>query len=76
MAAELYWDDAEEIGLQLAEKFPHINPLEIRFVDLKRYVIDLPTFRDNPDASDDGKLEAIQNAWNAEYFDRKQRRVS
>ncbi len=76
MAADLYWDDAEEIGLQLAEKFPHMNPLEVRFVDLKRYVAELPTFRDNPDAGDDAKLESIQNAWNAEYFDRNQRRVS
>ncbi len=66
---EVSWDDAEEIGLQLAEKFPGVNPLEVRFTDLHRYVIELPGFSDDPKASSEGKLEAIQMAWHEEWED-------
>ena len=37
MAVSFSWDDAEEIGFQLCEKFPERNPLEVRFTDLHRY---------------------------------------
>ena len=71
MAAELHWDDAEEIGYQLADKFPDQNPLEVRFTELHKMVTELPTFVDDPKKSNEGKLEAIQMAWNEEYEDRK-----
>lgn len=69
MAAELRWDDAEDIGIALTEKFPELNPLEVRFTDLHRYVTELPTFADDPKASNEAKLEAIQMAWNEEWQD-------
>ena len=34
MAAELRWDDAEDIAIALTDKFPEQNPLEVRFTDL------------------------------------------
>jgi FeS assembly protein IscX len=71
MAAELHWDDAEEIGYQLAERFPDINPLEVRFTDLHKMITELPTFVDDPAKSSEGKLEAIQMAWNEEHEDRE-----
>src|ERR1035437_6079852 len=72
MAAELRWDDAEDIGLTLSDKFPDVNPLEVRFTDLHRYVTELPTFVDDPKMSNEGKLEAIQMAWYEEYQDRNE----
>ncbi|HEV8524239.1 MAG TPA: Fe-S cluster assembly protein IscX [Terriglobales bacterium] len=69
MATDLTWDDAEEIGIVLQEKFPNIDPLTVRFTDLHRYVTELPSFRDNPAASTEGKLEAIQMAWWEEHKD-------
>ncbi len=63
----LKWSDAEEIGIQLAEKFPGLDPLTVRFTDLHRSVIELPDFEDDPKASSEGKLEAIQMAWLEEY---------
>jgi FeS assembly protein IscX len=69
VATELSWDDADELGLILAEKFPHQNPLEVRLDDLRRFVTELPVFSDDPNASDETKLEAIQSAWYAEYQD-------
>jgi len=70
MAAELRWDDAEGIAIALTDKFPQQNPLEVRFTDLHRYVTELPTFVDDPKASTEGKLEAIQMAWHEEWEDR------
>jgi FeS assembly protein IscX len=71
MAKELTWDDAEDIGVELADKFPDQNPLEVRFTDLHRYVIELPKFVDDPKQSTEGKLEAIQMAWHEEFEDRQ-----
>ena len=70
MATELSWDDTENIGILLQEKFPDLDPLTVRFTDLHRYVIELPGFTDDPKASNEGKLEAIQMAWYEEYKER------
>ncbi len=69
MPKELTWDDAEDLGVLLVEKHPHVNPLEVRFTDLHRYVIELPHFNDDPKKSNEGKLEAIQMAWHEEFED-------
>jgi FeS assembly protein IscX len=61
------WDDAEEIGIQLSEKYPGRNPLEVRFTDLHKWVTELEGFTGDPKASNEGKLEAIQMAWLEEY---------
>jgi FeS assembly protein IscX len=60
---KLSWHDSEEIGIQLAEKFPDLDPLAVRFTDLHRMVMELPGFEDDPKASNEGVLEAIQMAW-------------
>jgi len=69
MPAEIMWNDAEEIGIQLQEKYPDLDPLTVRFTDLHRYVIELPDFSDDPAKSNESKLEAIQMAWYEEYKD-------
>ncbi len=63
------WDDTEEIGIQLAEKFPDTDPLTVRFTDLHKWVTELAGFSDDPKGSNEGKLEAIQMAWLDEYKD-------
>jgi len=70
MPQELTWDDAEDIGILLSEKHPEVNPLEVRFTDLHRYVTELAEFKDDPKKSNEGKLEAIQMAWHEEFQDR------
>jgi FeS assembly protein IscX len=67
MAMQLYWDDAEDIGYALAQKFPQKNPLEVRFTDLHKMTVELPGFDDDPGASNESKLEAIQMAWYEEW---------
>jgi FeS assembly protein IscX len=72
MPKELTWTDAEDIGLLLSEKHPEIDPLAVRFTDLHRYVTELPEFNDDPQKSNEAKLEAIQMAWHDEFLDRTQ----
>ena len=48
MPREIHWTDAEEIGIQLAEKFPGVDPLTVRFTDLHRFVTELEGFADDP----------------------------
>ena len=63
------WTDAEDIGIALFERFPDIDPLTVRFTDLREKVLGLEGFDDDPKASSEPKLEAIQMAWYEEYKD-------
>jgi FeS assembly protein IscX len=63
------WIDAEDIAIALSEKFPGLDPLTVRFTDLRNHVLALPGFDDDPKASNEPKLEAIQMAWYEEYQD-------
>jgi FeS assembly protein IscX len=72
MPKPMTWDDAEDIGILLAEVHPEVDPLTVRFTDLHRYVTELPDFKGDPGASSEGKLEAIQMAWHEEFQDRTQ----
>ena len=72
MNKDLSWDDADDIAFELADKFPDQNPLEVRFTDLHRYVIELAKFVGDPKASNESRLEAIQMAWNEEFQDRQE----
>jgi FeS assembly protein IscX len=50
-----------------------VDPLTLRFVDLRQRVLELEGFTDDPHASNEPKLEAIQMAW---YDGRRDRGVS
>ncbi len=69
MAREMDWTDSEEIGIQLQERHPQMEPYSVRFTDLHRYVTELPGFTGDPAKSNEGILEAIQAAWKEEYDD-------
>ena len=63
------WTDSEDIGIALAEKFPGLDPLTVRFTDLLERVMALDGFNDDPKTSNEPKLEAIQMAWHEEFSD-------
>ena len=69
MAGELTWNDTEDLGIRLQEEHPDIDPLTVRFTDLHSWIVSLPDFKDDPKASNEKKLEAIQMAWYSEYQD-------
>lgn len=66
----LTWRDAEEIAIRLAERFPDLDPLTVRFTDLHRWVTELQGFTDDPQGSNESLLERIQMAWLDEYRNR------
>lgn len=68
----LTWDDAEDIAIELADAHEDVDPLKLRFTELHRYVVELSEFSDDPKASTEGKLEAIQMAWHEEYRERQE----
>ncbi len=57
------WNDTREIALALAEHYPELDPLQIRFTDLHRWVCELPGFADDPHRVNEKILEAIQMLW-------------
>jgi FeS assembly protein IscX len=63
------WQDAEDIAIALVEKFPGVDPLTLRFTDLREKVLSLDDFDDDPKTSNEPKLEAIQMAWHEEFRD-------
>jgi len=67
--AGLSWDHTEDIALALYDAHPDTNPLDIRFTDLHKWITELSDFGDDPAASTEGKLEAIQMAWLEEFND-------
>ena len=67
--AGLKWSDSEEIAIRLHESRPHQNPLQVRFTDLHRWICELEDFDDDPKASNEGILEAIQMVWLQEWQD-------
>ncbi len=69
MPPKLTWTDIEDIAIELHEQNPDLDPLTVRFTDLHRWVCALEAFGDDPAASNEKKLEAIQMAWLEEYRD-------
>jgi FeS assembly protein IscX len=67
---KLTWQDAEDLGIALSEKFPDVDPLTVRFTDLHRWVTELDGFADDPKSSNESTLEKVQMAWLDEYRNR------
>ena len=57
------WTDTLEIAIALADKFPDVDPIKVRFTDLHQWVCELEQFDDDPQRSGEKILEAIQMAW-------------
>ena len=65
--SKLTWDQTEDIALALYDSYPDVDPLTVRFTDLHKWIVGLEEFGDDPAASTEGKLEAIQMAWLDEW---------
>jgi len=57
------WTDIREIAIALSEQHADVDPRVILFTDLRRWVLGLPGFDDDPKHSGEKILEAIQMAW-------------
>ncbi|SJZ54828.1 FeS assembly protein IscX [Enhydrobacter aerosaccus] len=63
MAGKLRWTDVRDIAIELEERHPEVDNVNLRFTDLHRWVVELPAFGDDPSRSNEKILEAIQAAW-------------
>jgi FeS assembly protein IscX len=63
----LKWTDVLDIAIELCEQHPEVDPMTVRFTDLRQWVMDLEDFDDDPDRCGEKVLEAIQMAWMEEY---------
>lgn len=57
------WTDTYDIAAALYDKFPDIDPVTVRFTQLRQWVLELDGFTDMPERSGEKILEAIQQAW-------------
>ena len=57
------WIDTNDIAIDLLENFPEVDPLSIRFTDLRAWIVKLSRFDDDPNKCNEKILEAIQMAW-------------
>jgi FeS assembly protein IscX len=65
----LKWSDSREIAIELSEKYPDVDPMGVRFTELREWVLQLEDFDDDPEHSGEKILEAIQMAWMEEAAD-------
>lgn len=63
MARKLRWTDVHDIAIELEERHPDVDNVNLRFTDLHRWVMELPAFEDDANRSNEKILEAIQAAW-------------
>ncbi|MGE5651784.1 Fe-S cluster assembly protein IscX [Noviherbaspirillum sp. UKPF54] len=57
------WTDITRIAEELNDKYPDVDPLTVRFVDLHNWVLGLDGFDDDHQRGGEKVLEAIQMAW-------------
>lgn len=57
------WTDIQDIAIALEEAHPDADNVNLRFTDLHGWVCALDGFDDDPGASNEKVLEAIQAAW-------------
>lgn len=61
------WLDVHRIGEELADAHPKLDPLAIRFTDLRTLVEALPNFKEEPGHPVNERiLETIQKYWHEE----------
>jgi len=59
----LKWVDSQELALALIESFPDQDPTQVRFVDLREWILSLDEFDDDPNHCSERILEAVQQCW-------------
>ena len=57
------WGNADEIGFLLNVVYPDADPIAVRYTELRKMVLTLDGFEDDPAGSTESRLEAIQMAW-------------
>lgn len=59
----MQWTDITDIAIALEEQHPEKDNVNLRFTDLRGWVLDLEGFEGEKDGCNEKILEAIQMAW-------------
>lgn len=59
----MQWIDVQNIAIELQEQHPDADNINLRFTDLRDWVLALPGFEGDKDGCNEKILEAIQMAW-------------
>lgn len=59
----LKWTDSRTIAEELYDNEPDLDPVTLRLSELRDRVLALSDFDDDPEASNEPRLEAILQAW-------------
>ncbi|WP_028862088.1 Fe-S cluster assembly protein IscX [Psychromonas aquimarina] len=59
----LKWLDSRELALALMDIYPDQEPTQIRFTDLREWILNLEEFDDDPKHCSERILEAVQQCW-------------
>lgn len=57
------WTDSRAIAQALAAQHPEADPRQVRFTQLRQWVLELDNFDDLPEHCGEKLLEAIQLKW-------------
>jgi FeS assembly protein IscX len=60
---KMQWTDIHDIAIALEEAHPSADNVNLRFTDLRGWVLALDGFEGAPDGCNEKILEAIQMAW-------------
>ena len=61
--AKVTWEDTKQIGLELADRYPEMDPVPVSPEELRRMVTELEGFEDDPTAGDAVTLSVIRQRW-------------
>ncbi|MGH7143909.1 MAG: Fe-S cluster assembly protein IscX [Planctomycetota bacterium] len=67
MSSSIGWQDLEDIGIELYEAHPAVDPLTVKFTELLEWVLAIAGFTGTRAESNEARLEAIQMAWLEEW---------
>ncbi len=68
----MFWKDIEDIAEALQLEKQGVDPLSVRYTDLRDWIAALPDWEDDIHLSNEAKLEAIQMAWYELWQDEQQ----
>lgn len=65
MADRISWDDADEIGQLLRQRFPDTDPEQVAELEIARWTREIPLLDGEPAAGEGMRqqVEAIREAW-------------
>ncbi len=63
MCAKLYWESSYEIVLALIQAYPEQDIEQVGIEQLYQWIINLPSFADDPALGHDGILTDILREW-------------